>query len=605
MKNNSKEIKMTYATLEQYASFPSNDYLMLCELIDNSISSYINQKHNPSGDVSELKIEININRNNINNSWLEIIDNANGMNYSQLDKCLEFGDKNKEAKDSPLNIYGVGLKQASFFLGKKLSILTFSKSTNQGLKTIIDIDEIKRSDDQVVRYDIGTVEGKIVTSSFESQSGTRIKIEKLRKGKLTKTKLESMVSNLRTKYYFYLLNGMSINVNLEEKNKITLKENIKPSLPLFDNTSIFLEEAQKHDILTGKSIKDFIKYIIDKIQLSKTISEESKEDFINKIRRGENLVWDIDETILNGIKISGKIGILAHKDISKHILGFSQTYVKYYGFTLFQANRAIMSGPNNKELGMSNYIENIFDDDISGSNNHKRRWFGYINLDNLYDAKNEDGDRIYLDLTSNKSGIQWLDEEARLKFNEVLKNHIEKYDLVFRTYFNAQNESLKVSNKTSNKITEQLNNSMNKNIVTLSEIDNKSLEANYIVKLLKDDSKRVNIKINIVTKMKNEDKLFDVFWKDIDSCVLSLNSKHPIWSPIVGEEIYDNIMIEMHKFAIVIALTDFVVLKKEEFEVLKKDERSIFNDLDIFEVDNPNSISDIFSYISNRICLVE
>ncbi|ALD66602.1 ATP-binding protein [Spiroplasma cantharicola] len=606
MKFQQKEAKMTYHTLEQYSSFPSNDYLMICELIDNSISSYLNINYNKKQTVKGLKIHLNINRDIKDNYYLEIIDNANGMNEDQLYSCLLFGNSNREHKDSNLNIYGVGLKQSAFFIGRRLEIKTISRGSNTGIATYIDIEEIKSTEDQVVRFQLEEWNNKILTEQIDSDHGTIIKIGKLRTGKLTPKRVLEMIKSLETRYLFYLKDGLDIQINASEKGINEISSKLKPSSPLIENTNLFSEIGVESNKLIVKDIEEFGKNFLNKLKEDKKenskIDESVLKDFVGKMLNGENFTWVIDTKILDGIKITGEISILAHHEIAKTYLGFPQNYTKYRGFALYQANRAIMCSPNEKGTGMANYVQDLIDDDISGDNNQKRRWTGYINIDNLYEAKDEKGDRKYLDLTSNKSGIQWLSEEARLAFNEIIKSHMNKYDKILNLYMSAQNETIRHEKKVDNNLKNRTEGSFNSNYIKNEFINNENMAAIFTVSLVKNGDKFIKVEIDISDSRKNEETLFDISWISKDHCDITLNSNHPIWKPILNDAITSDIVIEMYKFAIIFVLNDFVFKNLETVAEESKNVNSIFFELQK-EIEGEKTPSRIISIISNRVCI--
>ena len=89
----------------------SQEWLMLCELIDNSIASYTD--NDPKNPVKGLKIDILLDLNNGESKRLIISDNAKGMTYEQLKRGLKFGTP-IEGQGIAGHMYNLGLKSSTF-----------------------------------------------------------------------------------------------------------------------------------------------------------------------------------------------------------------------------------------------------------------------------------------------------------------------------------------------------------------------------------------------------------------------------------------------------------------------------------------------------------
>jgi hypothetical protein len=195
--NQEKVMEKTVEDLEQYYRYPSNEYLMLCELIDNSISSYISNR--TKLDVRGLNIEILIDSRNKENRSLTVTDNANGMDAEVLENAIYFGNPKNLKKSSGLNIYGVGLKQAAFFSGKRLEINSKIKELEKPLMTYIDLNELEKREDKKVIFSITQANDDFIFNDEKIKSGTKIIISKLRTGRFSfnsKSKKDTFIKSL-------------------------------------------------------------------------------------------------------------------------------------------------------------------------------------------------------------------------------------------------------------------------------------------------------------------------------------------------------------------------------------------------------------------------
>jgi len=119
-------IPLTKSHLKEFKSMiKSEEYFMLSELIDNSLSSYIrhtidfkNEKgeYDEKGFIKKIDnfiVEINYKKGKTpKDNTITIIDNAYGIKPENIREVLTPGG-NTNSKDSRLNVYGMGLKQAA------------------------------------------------------------------------------------------------------------------------------------------------------------------------------------------------------------------------------------------------------------------------------------------------------------------------------------------------------------------------------------------------------------------------------------------------------------------------------------------------------------
>ena len=106
-----------------FKSFNYKPWKAISEFVDNSTASYFSNGHqkmlNDLSDFDNLKISIDFDQ--VDNS-LTIKDNAFGMELSDFKRAFRLKDAPKDT--SGRNEFGMGLKTASFWFGKKLTVVS-------------------------------------------------------------------------------------------------------------------------------------------------------------------------------------------------------------------------------------------------------------------------------------------------------------------------------------------------------------------------------------------------------------------------------------------------------------------------------------------------
>lgn len=131
----------------------------LSELIDNSIDA--------RDDIVEINIKLDKQKD-----FILIEDNGLGMNKEVASKSIVLGSSNK--KEGELGQFGIGLKTSCMSLGKRFTLETSPRNTDEEYVVIFDEDEFLSSGDW------SDFEIKIKSGVDKNKSFTRIKIEKLR-----------------------------------------------------------------------------------------------------------------------------------------------------------------------------------------------------------------------------------------------------------------------------------------------------------------------------------------------------------------------------------------------------------------------------------------
>jgi hypothetical protein len=125
----------------------------IAEFVDNSTQSYLDNKAvldeqvKKEGRVFEVSIAY---EPNDGNGLLRVSDNAMGMSYADLERALHIAmpPVNRTGRSR----YGMGMKTASFWIGKKWSILTKKLGETEAHEVIVDVEKITSANDMNLSY---------------------------------------------------------------------------------------------------------------------------------------------------------------------------------------------------------------------------------------------------------------------------------------------------------------------------------------------------------------------------------------------------------------------------------------------------------------------
>ncbi|MFF2447917.1 ATP-binding protein [Neobacillus sp. NPDC058068] len=137
----------------------------IADLVDNSL------------DAKGTNIKINFEYGN-SDGTITIVDNGNGMDDEMLQTAMNIGSKDPRAKReaNELGRFGMGLKTASFSLGKRLSVLTKWKGVYH--ERCWDLDHVSQCNEWQLFTSIPE-EVKLKMGTIEGESGTIVCIDKL------------------------------------------------------------------------------------------------------------------------------------------------------------------------------------------------------------------------------------------------------------------------------------------------------------------------------------------------------------------------------------------------------------------------------------------
>jgi hypothetical protein len=149
----------------------------LCEIIDNSIDSFITENTSENvGDKPSVKIKLpSSNQNDLSPSdILTISDNGKGMTLEALNENLKAGFTGNNPVDK-MGLFGMGFNISTARLGSRTMITTSTKDSNDFLKVTIDFEELEGKGNFCA-----PVERIVKKSDEKHKHGTTIEITKLR-----------------------------------------------------------------------------------------------------------------------------------------------------------------------------------------------------------------------------------------------------------------------------------------------------------------------------------------------------------------------------------------------------------------------------------------
>jgi len=135
------DITPSVSTYELYQIVSYTHWFSLGEFIDNALTSAMQNWHRLA-DVTEdayvLSVDITLDETN---SRLVIEDNAAGITRQDIGRALRAGERPPDP--SLLSVHGVGMKMASFWWGRSLTVETWPLGEATGYKAVVDLDEIR------------------------------------------------------------------------------------------------------------------------------------------------------------------------------------------------------------------------------------------------------------------------------------------------------------------------------------------------------------------------------------------------------------------------------------------------------------------------------
>ena len=470
------KMETPYRELTKKYANPSKHHYMLSELIDNSIGSWQDKK--VSG---KLKIELRIDSKN---GIITCTDNAAGMSEEVLGNSVRMS---KENVGNNMNMYGVGMKNCAFWLGKDLKI-----ETNDGIyahETEISISKIKEEDlDKTIEWE--------VKKGNKIGIGTIVTISNIYPQRLIHRPdaIEKYINDFwSTKYMKYLKDGVSIGIIFIDK----------------DSVNYFFD-------ITSKEIK------------TQTIPEDEINSFVNYLEKSNE-----HTRILHGIKEHAKDKALAgqeleftykvpFKEYKNCILEFTfgiqeqyskttnegRVYKNNYGLTTFQGGRAINVAPTNP-LPLGEYIRSNI-----------KRVYGFVELGDVFKPDNNKQNFIF---GSDESGN--VDREFKMLLKDMGKDLLIIADAVFYT-IGKNVDTSKKANSENTKI--KLGTSLN----TKTNIPWEITKIGAKTQMFND----ISVTIEQMSSGNDGDRDAFIYSEILDNnpknILVKYNASHQIWKPI-------------------------------------------------------------------------
>ncbi|WCR24866.1 ATP-binding protein [Paenibacillus thiaminolyticus] len=184
-------IRPTSAVYATYKRLSYQPWTAIAEFVDNSTQSYFDHREQllTLPDFKKLTIDILYESKPDGNDILTIIDSAYGMEWEDFERAiiLDKVPKNTEGR----NEFGMGLKTAACWFGKKWSVTSTQLGSEFGYSATVDVEKLKNDKDDEIDADI--------FEASPSEHYTIIKIENLNK-KLTASrtvwKIKELLSNI-------------------------------------------------------------------------------------------------------------------------------------------------------------------------------------------------------------------------------------------------------------------------------------------------------------------------------------------------------------------------------------------------------------------------
>jgi hypothetical protein len=567
------KINMTYMSFDHYKNLNSTDFLMLCEFIDNSISSFIKIKGGYQ-DLSECKLKITLDYRNSKNKVLIIEDNANGFDRDTMNDCFKIGHSKNKKPDSDLNAFGIGMKQAGFYLGKKVEITSIDHKNNSRISTELDVKKHNLYDE----VEINVNEEKDVNffQCFDDEkfsTGTSLKISYLRRSQLIPRVVEEKIRvALQSRYYIFLKNNLDMTIRLIiNKTEEPKLFKIEPKRMQYENIDTLVKTDMAKPLAEIKN--DVIKLIdstYDKISNKDNIVRDSLKSLIVNHK---DFKWDFKKEIIDGVFVSGEIGWLKNPGRKRNE---DYPLVRSYGFNLYQSGRAIYSFPSplsndNDNQHVGTYRAGLFESELSGGSGYERRWVGYLDMTDLINVKDEENDFKYLKPDSNKRGLTWIDETAKQNFTNSLAAFMNKFNPYLKAILDIFQDLLpKKDASMPDKVQLEIESKLQDQYLVMEKMI-RGTEGHFVLKC--NDGNNINVFSKIDTESGSQDNFlqYENLVDEKRAIEITLNSKNKIWAPLVNSEVNLNsdICEHYHKLGITFALTQLFI------DLYASDERNV------------------------------
>lgn len=562
-----KTISLNVGMLRSFSQLiDSKEYFMICELIDNSISSWLSKNVTSEG----LIVEINYTRaKEVKQNRLIVIDNAYGINDNTMVYALTPGSIQNKSTD--FNIYGMGLKQAAFWSGNRLEIYTKQENDTEISYAYIDLDDAEKEKDGSVNF----IQEKILNKKIEYiykfswyQHGTIVQISNLKDNHYSKIpelvseykKINSnnqnsfysesikdpVITAVILKYQRYVEEGMKIVFSY--RNELDNMKDDYYEISAFDfqiesenpwNT-IWTESARKfsNDLkIRLQYSSDFDNYMKDNIKNIIKVAEKNKyykSENLNDYYKMINLKQPLFETMIMEIPgiepVNINIGYMSFDYEKNNKKSF---YTRFRGMTVFQSNRAICCGPNERSGNLKKAEIGNFsiksEGEITRDNDFGyRRIYGNFDIDSLINGG-------LLSLDTNKKNFRQREDSTKTfskYFDEIVNRFVKKWSPLFKAIeeWLAENKNIQVDSKEILK--NNISNAMVNTKINLvkDETNNEFIEVN-----LSSIDEKCSEVLKFYIKEMSDNPVIDALTlnDDNDIYTIDLNVNSHMWKPIL------------------------------------------------------------------------
>lgn len=363
-----KDIR-TYSDYIDLKNNPTKPFLMISELIDNSISSFDNYYGSKDWDERlEIKVVFYfdrskkkiVNGNQVeSNSYIQVIDNAFGMSEDVLIDAVRLNKKN-ENSISKMNRHGRGLKQCAFYFGADLDIETWDDKGN--ISSLIMQTSLHQPNDEV-ELETTRLKEKDVETIYKR--GTAVTISNVYINKsFTEHKFDNLVKAISTRYIKLIKSGK---MEIKYSNDIEVMNSGFKTVEDASEPISKVNENFKYDLKKTKAIIEESKKDIEDYKIGSAQKKDGLDTFSKFPDDVDKAFENISKLLLDSVKDHDTLykwdQVL---DINKKKLKVSfwrleKNKSPYRGYRVYEGERALLHPPiSDDEGGISTYYKAVF-----------------------------------------------------------------------------------------------------------------------------------------------------------------------------------------------------------------------------------------------------
>lgn len=145
-------IRPTTGVYATYKNIKYDAWTAIAEFVDNSTQSYYDHEKELKSinEWNGLEIYITYQKDEYGNPFIEIKDNAFGMNFTDFQRAIILDSKPEKITRSE---FGMGLKAAACWFGLNWSVETVELYSCKKYKTSIDVEKLSRTKDEEITYE--------------------------------------------------------------------------------------------------------------------------------------------------------------------------------------------------------------------------------------------------------------------------------------------------------------------------------------------------------------------------------------------------------------------------------------------------------------------